>query len=232
MFQCWRCLHSWGLGASRFSQKWATLRQSHARSIIKIVDLHFTFQSTRLFSNETTEIPALAPCKMEVTLMIYVDCKSLNMSEWWPHSKARARPRDHVWRLINALGCNSTNLMRFSSFDPKVEAQFLSTTPHAQLPGPSHFVSCQRNSGLLIRHGPAPHHRLKSAAGLVDEVHFKMFKAQNFWMSWLFTNPDMRDRGIAVNNHGGCRKFWAPQALPDSKVSLIKPLPRRKQIRF
>ena len=62
--------------ASRFSQKWATLRQSHARSIIKIVDLHFTFQSTRLFSNETTEIPALAPCKMEVTLMIYVDCKS------------------------------------------------------------------------------------------------------------------------------------------------------------
>ena len=38
-----------------------------------------------------------------------------NMSEWWPHSKARARPRDHVWRLINALGCNSTNLMRFSS---------------------------------------------------------------------------------------------------------------------
>ena len=54
----------------------ATLRQSHARSIIKIVDLHFTFQSTRLFSNKTTEIPALAPCKMEVTLMIYVDCKS------------------------------------------------------------------------------------------------------------------------------------------------------------
>ena len=42
----------------------------------KIVDLHFTFQSTRLFSDETTEIPALAPCKMEVTLMIYVDCKS------------------------------------------------------------------------------------------------------------------------------------------------------------
>ena len=42
----------------------------------KIVDLHFTFQSTRLFSNETTEIPVLAPCKMEVTLMIYVDCKS------------------------------------------------------------------------------------------------------------------------------------------------------------
>ena len=40
------------------------------------MDLHFTFQSTRLFSNETTEIPALAPCKMEVTLMIYVDCKS------------------------------------------------------------------------------------------------------------------------------------------------------------
>ena len=62
-----RCLHSWGLGASRFSQKWATLRQSHPRSIIKIVDLHFTFQS---------EIPALAPCKMEVTPMIYVDCKS------------------------------------------------------------------------------------------------------------------------------------------------------------
>ena len=88
MFQCWRCLHSWGLGASRFSQKWATLRQSHARSTIKIVDLHFTFQSTRLFSNETTEIPALAPCKTEVTLMIYVDCKSWNMSEWWPHSKA------------------------------------------------------------------------------------------------------------------------------------------------
>ena len=76
MFQCWNCLHSWGLGASRFSQKWATLRQSNARSIIKIVDLHFTFQSTRLFSNETTEIPVLAPCKMEVTLMIYVDCKS------------------------------------------------------------------------------------------------------------------------------------------------------------
>ena len=76
MFQCWRCLLSWELGAGRFSQKWATLRQSHARSIIKIVDLHFTFQSTRLFSNETTEIPALAPCKMEVTLMIYVDCKS------------------------------------------------------------------------------------------------------------------------------------------------------------
>lgn len=44
--------------------------------ISKIVDLHFTFQSTRLFSNETTEIPALAPCKMEVSLMIYVDCKS------------------------------------------------------------------------------------------------------------------------------------------------------------
>ena len=66
---------------------------------------------------------------------------------------------------------------------------------YAQLPGPSHFVSCQRNSGLWqIRHGPAPHHRLKSAAGLVDEVDFKMFKAQNFWMSWLFTNPDMRDR--------------------------------------
>ena len=128
-----------------------------------------------------------------------------NMSEWWPHSKARARPRDHVWRLINALGCNSTNLMRFSSLCPTSRA---------------------------IRHGPAPHHRLKSAAGLVDEVDFKMFKAQNFWMSWLFTNPDMRDRGIAVNNHGGCRKFWAPQALPDSKVSLIKPLPRRKQIRF
>ena len=68
--------------------------------------------------------------------------------------------------------------MRFSSFYPKVEAQFRSITPHALLPGPSHFVSCQRNSGLLIRHGPAPHHRLKSAAGLVDEVDFKMFKAK------------------------------------------------------
>ena len=64
------------MGPVDFHKKWATLRQSHARSIIKIVDLHFTFQSTRLFSNETTEIPALAPCKMEVTLMIYVDCKS------------------------------------------------------------------------------------------------------------------------------------------------------------
>ena len=42
----------------------------------------------------------------------------------------------------------------------------------------------------------------------------------------------MRDRGIAVNNHVGCRTFWAPQALPDSKVSLIKALSRRKQIRF
>ena len=129
-----RCLHSWGMGASRFSQNWATLRQSHARSIIKIVDLHFTFQSTRLFSNETTEIPALAPCKMEVTLMIYVDCKSLNMSEWWPHSKARARPRDHVWRLINALGCNSTNLMRFSSLCPTSRSIPLRLLPKEQRP--------------------------------------------------------------------------------------------------
>ena len=69
--QCWQ--HLWHIGQLGQS---SALRQSHARSIIKIADLHFTFQSTRLFSNETTEIPALAPCKMEVTVMIYVDCKS------------------------------------------------------------------------------------------------------------------------------------------------------------
>ena len=98
----------------------------------KLWIFHFTFQSTRLFSNETTEIPALAPCKTEVTLMIYVDCKSWNMSEWWPHSKARARPRDHVWRLINALGCNSTNLMRFSSLCPTSRAIPLRLLPKEQ----------------------------------------------------------------------------------------------------
>ena len=108
-----------------------------------------------------------------------------NMSEWWPHSKAKARPRDHVWSSM-LLGATPQ-----TSWD---------SAAYALLPGPSHFVSCQRNSGLLIRHGPAPHHRLKSAAGLVDEVDFKVLKAQNLWMSWLFTNPDMHDRGIAVNN--------------------------------
>ena len=115
MFQCWRCLHSWGQNrASRFSQKWATLRQSHARSIIKIVDLHFTFQSTRLFSNETTEIPALAPCKMEVTLMIYVDCKSKYV-RMVTAFQSQSKTERSCLKLINALGCNSTNLMRFSS---------------------------------------------------------------------------------------------------------------------
>ena len=159
-----RCLHSWGLGASRFSQKWATLRQSHARSIIKIVDLHFTFQSTRLFSNETTEIPALAPCKMEVTLMIYVDCKSryVRMVTTFQSQSKTERYREIMfegWSML--LGATPQ-----TSWD---------SAAYAQLPGPSHFVSCQRNSGLLIRHGPAPHHRLKSAAGLVDEVDISGF---------------------------------------------------------
>ena len=188
------------------------------------MDLHFTFQSTRLFSNETTEIPALAPCKTEVTLMIHVDCKSkhVRMVTTFQSQSKTERYREIMfegWSML--LGATPQ-----TSWD---------SAAYALLPGPSHFISCQRNSGLLIRHGPAPHHRLNSAAGLVDEVDFKMFKAQNLWMSWLLTNPDMHDRlgyGIAVNNHVGCRKFWAPQALPDSKVSLIKPLPRRKQIRF
>ena len=176
-----RCLHSWGQNrASRFSQKWATLRQSHARSIIKIVDLHFTFQSTRLFSNETTEIPALAPCKMKVTLMIYVDCKS-NICPNGDHVPKPEQDREIMFECWSMLLGATPQTNRDSA-------------AYALLPGPSHFVSCQRNSGLLIRHGPAPHHRLKSVAGLVDEVDFKMFKAQNLWMSWLFTNPDMHDR--------------------------------------
>ena len=57
-----------------------------------------------------------------------------NMCEWWPHSKARARPRDHVWRLINALGCNSTNLMRFSSLCPTSRAIPLRLLPKEQRP--------------------------------------------------------------------------------------------------
>ena len=136
MFQCWRCLHSWGLGASRFSQKWATLRQSHARSIIKIVDLHFTFQSTRLFSNETTEIPALAPCKMEVTLMIYVDCKSkyVRMVTTFQSQSKTERSCLKVDQYINALGCNSTNLMRFSSLCPTSRAIPLRLLPKEQRP--------------------------------------------------------------------------------------------------
>ena len=57
-----------------------------------------------------------------------------NMSEWWTHSKARERPRDHVWRLINALGCNSTNLMRFSSLCPTSRSIPLRLLPKEQRP--------------------------------------------------------------------------------------------------
>ena len=146
-----------------------------------------------------------------------------NMSEWWPHSKARARPRDHVWRLINALGCNSTNLMRFSSLCPTSRSIPLRLLPKEQRPLDPPWPGATSQAQKRCR--------TSGWSGFKWILRCLRHKTYGC-LDYLQILTCMTGWGIAVNNHVGCRKFWAPQALPDSKVSLIKPLPRRKQIRF